>query len=86
MTMLLPVIAMSRSPKRRLEAFAAGADDFVARASSPEAFRARVENLVRAGAGRRKQGRRILPRSTSASKRCGARFAAISRRASPTRS
>jgi adenylate cyclase len=54
LTMLLPVIAMSRSPKRRLEAFAAGADDFVARASSPEAFRARVANLVRAGAGRRK--------------------------------
>jgi class 3 adenylate cyclase len=55
MTMLLPVIALSRSPKRRIEAFAAGADDFVARTSSPEAFRARVEMLVRAGAGRRKQ-------------------------------
>ena len=54
-TMLLPVIAMSRSPKRRIEAFAAGADDFVARTSSPEVFRARVESLVRAGAGRRKQ-------------------------------
>lgn len=54
-TMLLPVIAMSRSPKRRIEAFAAGADEFVARTSSPEAFRARVESLVRAGAGRRKQ-------------------------------
>jgi class 3 adenylate cyclase len=54
-TMLLPVIAMSRSPKRRIEAFAAGADDFVARTSAPEVFRARVESLVRAGAGRRKQ-------------------------------
>lgn len=54
-TMLLPVIAMSRSPKRRIEAFAAGADEFVARSASPEVFRARVESLVRAGAGRRKQ-------------------------------
>jgi DNA-binding response OmpR family regulator len=84
MTMLLPVIAMSRSPKRRIEAFAAGADDFVARTSSPEVFRARVESLVRAGAGRRP--RRTWRPSLSAASTCAALFAATSRRALPTRS
>lgn len=55
-TMLLPVIAVGRSVRRRLEAVAAGADDFVTQQVPPAMFRARVAALIRASAARRKLG------------------------------
>ena len=51
---LFPVIAVSRSPRLRLEALASGADDFVTRQVEGEVFRTRVRGLVRSGAARRK--------------------------------
>jgi Adenylate cyclase, family 3 (some proteins contain HAMP domain) len=53
-TMLVPVVAMSRSSERRLAALAAGADDFVTPHVRRDVFRARVETLARTGAARRK--------------------------------
>jgi class 3 adenylate cyclase len=53
-TMLLPVIVVSRSAKLRVEAFAAGADDFVTRQASRQALLARLESLARLSAARRK--------------------------------
>jgi len=54
-TIMIPLVVVSRSAKRRLTAFAAGADDFIVMRNAPRlAFLARVEALVRAGASRRK--------------------------------
>jgi adenylate cyclase len=52
-TMLLPVIVVSRSSKRRLEAFSAGADDFVTRQGSREALLARLVALAHQSSARR---------------------------------
>jgi class 3 adenylate cyclase/CheY-like chemotaxis protein len=53
-TSLLPVVVVSRSPKQRLDAFSAGADDFITPNVRPDALRARVEALATAGTARRK--------------------------------
>jgi adenylate cyclase len=52
-TMLLPVIVVSRSAKRRVEAFSAGADDFVTRQGSRQALLARLAALARQSSARR---------------------------------
>jgi adenylate cyclase len=53
-TMLLPVIVVSRSSKMRVEAFSAGADDFVTRQISREVLITRLESLARQSSVRRK--------------------------------
>jgi adenylate cyclase len=53
-TMLVPVIVVSRYSRRRLDAFSAGADDFVTRQVSRDVFLARIESLARISSARRK--------------------------------
>jgi adenylate cyclase len=53
-TMLLPVIVVSRSAKLRVEAFSAGADDFVTRQIPREVLITRLESLARQSSVRRK--------------------------------
>lgn len=53
-TMLLPVILVSRSSRLRVEAFSAGADDFVTRQGSRELILTRLEALARLASARRK--------------------------------
>ncbi len=52
-TMLLPVIVVSRSAKLRMDAFSAGADDFVTRQVSREVLLTRLASLARQGSVRR---------------------------------
>jgi class 3 adenylate cyclase len=52
-TMLLPVVVVSRSSRRRLAALGAGADDFITRQTRQEVFHDRVAAVVRTGATRR---------------------------------
>jgi adenylate cyclase len=53
-TMLLPVIVLSRSSKLRVEAFSAGADDFITRQVPREVLITRLESLARQSSVRRK--------------------------------
>jgi adenylate cyclase len=53
-TMLLPVIVVSRSSKMRVEAFSAGADDYVTRQIPREVLITRLESLARQSLVRRK--------------------------------
>jgi adenylate cyclase len=53
-TMLLPVIVVSRSSKLRVEAFSAGADDFITRQVPREVLFTRLESLARQSSVRRK--------------------------------
>ena len=53
-TMLLPVIIVSRTSRLRVEAFSAGADDFVTRQVSRELLLTRLEALARLASARRK--------------------------------
>ncbi|MGH8260083.1 MAG: adenylate/guanylate cyclase domain-containing protein, partial [Steroidobacteraceae bacterium] len=53
-TMLLPVIIVSRSSRLRVEAFSAGADDFVTRQASRQVLLTRLEALARQSSARRK--------------------------------
>lgn len=53
-TMLLPVIVVSRSSRLRVEAFSAGADDFVTRQLSRPVLLARLEALARLSLARRR--------------------------------
>ncbi|HUN75266.1 MAG TPA: adenylate/guanylate cyclase domain-containing protein [Steroidobacteraceae bacterium] len=53
-TMLLPVIVVSRSSKMRIEAFSAGADDFITRQIPREVLITRLESLARQSSVRRK--------------------------------
>ncbi|HXS28967.1 MAG TPA: adenylate/guanylate cyclase domain-containing protein [Steroidobacteraceae bacterium] len=53
-TMLLPVIVVSRNSRLRVEAFSAGADDFVTRQMSRELLLTRLEALARLASARRK--------------------------------
>jgi adenylate cyclase len=53
-TMLLPVIVVSRSSKLRVEAFSAGADDFVTRQVPREVLITRLESLARQSSVRRR--------------------------------
>lgn len=50
---LVPVVVVGRTARTRLDAFAAGADDFLTPGVGPAAVRARVEALALAGAARR---------------------------------
>jgi len=52
-TMLLPVVVMSRSSRRRLAALGAGADDFITRQTRQEVFHERMSAVVRSGTTRR---------------------------------
>ena len=52
-TMLLPVVVMARSSRRRLAALGVGADDFVTRQMRHEVFHERVSAVVRTGTTRR---------------------------------
>jgi adenylate cyclase len=52
-TMLLPVVVMAGSSRRRLAALGAGADDFITRQSRQEVLHERVAAVVRAGTTRR---------------------------------
>ncbi len=52
-TMLLPVIVVSRSSKLRLDAFSAGADDFVTRQAPREVLLTRLTALARQSSARR---------------------------------
>lgn len=52
-TVLLPLIAVARSSKARLQAFEAGVDEFVTQAVRREDFIVRVRALLRASAARR---------------------------------
>jgi class 3 adenylate cyclase len=52
-TTLLPVIVVGRTAKRRVEAFSAGADDFVTRQVPREVLVTRLEALARLSAARR---------------------------------
>src|SRR5262245_40017697 len=52
-TMLVPVIVVSKYSRRRLDAFSAGADDFVTRQVSRDVFLARIESLARMSTARR---------------------------------
>ena len=52
-TMLLPVVVMAGSSRRRLAALGAGADDFITRQTRQEIFHDRVAAVVRAGTTRR---------------------------------
>ncbi len=52
-TMLLPVIVVSRSSKLRLDAFSAGADDFVTRQAPREVLLTRLAALARQSSARR---------------------------------
>jgi adenylate cyclase len=52
-TMLLPVVVMSRSSRRRLAALGAGADDFITRQTRKEVFHERIAAVVRSGMTRR---------------------------------
>jgi adenylate cyclase len=52
-TMLLPVVVMSRSSRRRLAALGAGADDFITRQTGKEVFHERIAAVVRSGMTRR---------------------------------
>jgi adenylate cyclase len=53
-TMLLPVIVVSRTSRLRVEAFSAGADDFVTRQASRQVLLTRLEALARLASARRK--------------------------------
>jgi adenylate cyclase len=53
-TMLLPVIVVSRSSKLRVEAFSAGADDFITRQIPREVLITRLESLARQSSVRRR--------------------------------
>jgi len=53
-TMLLPVVVVSRNAKRRVEAFSAGADDFITRQGSRQALLARLAALARQSSARRR--------------------------------
>jgi adenylate cyclase len=50
---MIPVMVLGRSPRGRVAAFVAGADDFVLRQMRSEVLRARIESLVQAGSARR---------------------------------
>lgn len=52
-TMLLPVVVLARSSRRRVAALGAGADDFITRQTRQEVFHERVAAVVRTGATRR---------------------------------
>lgn len=52
-TMLLPVVVVSRSSRRRVAALGAGADDFITRQTRQEVFHERVAAVVRTGTTRR---------------------------------
>lgn len=52
-TMLLPVVVLARSSRRRIAALSAGADDFITRNSGQDVFHERVAAVVRTGATRR---------------------------------
>jgi class 3 adenylate cyclase len=52
-TMLLPVIVMSRSSRRRVDALGVGADDFITRQTRQEVFHERISAVVRTGTTRR---------------------------------
>jgi class 3 adenylate cyclase len=52
-TMLLPVVVLARSSRRRLAALGAGADDFITRTVRQDVFHERVSAVVRTGATRR---------------------------------
>jgi adenylate cyclase len=52
-TMLLPVVVMAGSSRRRLAALGAGADDFITRQTRQEIFHDRVAAVVRTGTTRR---------------------------------
>jgi class 3 adenylate cyclase len=54
LTNLVPIVVTSRSAKRRLDAFAAGADDFITPNLKGAALRVRVGALAHAGSARRK--------------------------------
>jgi len=59
-TMLLPVIIVSRTSRLRVEAFSAGADDFVTRQVSRELLLTRLEALARLASARRKAAEAAL--------------------------
>lgn len=52
-TMLLPVVVMARSSRRRVAALGVGADDFITRQTRQEVFHERVAAVVRTGTTRR---------------------------------
>jgi adenylate cyclase len=52
-TMLLPVMVLARSSRRRLDALGAGADDFITRQTRHDVLHERVAAVVRTGATRR---------------------------------
>ena len=53
-TMLLPLLAIAKSSRRRLAAFEAGVDDFVTEKVRPEEFLTRARSLLRTSALRRR--------------------------------
>ena len=53
-TMMLPVVMVSRDAASRKSAYAAGADDFVARLDTDDLLFARLDALARAGSSRRR--------------------------------
>ena len=59
-TMLLPVVVVSRSAKRRVDAFLAGADDFMTRQVSRKVFLTRLFALARQSVARRKMAEMAL--------------------------
>ncbi len=59
-TMLLPVIVVSRTARRRVEAFSAGADDFFTRQVPREVLLTRLESLARLSAARRHTAEKAL--------------------------
>jgi class 3 adenylate cyclase len=59
-TMLFPVVVFSRYSRRRIEAFSAGADDFVTRQIPRELFIARIESLARMSLARRRAASELL--------------------------
>ena len=86
-TMLLPVVVLSRSSRRRVAALGAGADDFITRQTRQEVFHERVAAVVRTGATRRQlAAARLSNGDARATKTCGRCSAAICRRGSRTRS
>jgi class 3 adenylate cyclase len=59
-TMLLPVVVLSRSAKRRVDAFSAGADDFVTGQVAPALFLTRLTALARLSSARRRAAEAAL--------------------------